>query len=93
MMILKIEFAKNKYLSTIWSTEKILVAWTYPAREHYKNTIFLWFYNLTPTWFLANFLVHIFGVWLQTICNAAVSDIPLHRYKRNWPVTCDLPES
>ena len=28
MMILKIEFAKSKYLSTIWSTEKILVAWT-----------------------------------------------------------------
>ena len=33
MMILKIEFAKSKYLSTIWSTEKM----TYPAREHYKN--------------------------------------------------------
>ena len=41
MMILKIEFAKNKCLSTIWSTEKIPVAWTYPAREHYKNVNFL----------------------------------------------------
>ena len=35
------EFAKNKCLSTIWSTEKIPVAWTYPAREHYKNANFL----------------------------------------------------
>ena len=58
-MILKIEFAKNKCLSTIWSTEKIPVAWTYPAREQYKNANFLWCYNLTPTLFLANFLVHI----------------------------------
>ena len=33
MMILKIEFAKNKCLSTIWSTEKIPVAWTYPASK------------------------------------------------------------
>ena len=41
MMILKIEFAKNKCLSTILSTEKIPVAWTYPAREHYKNANFL----------------------------------------------------
>ena len=41
MMIIKIEFAKNKCLTTIWSTEKIPVAWTYPAREHYKNANFL----------------------------------------------------
>ena len=41
MMILKIEFAKNKCLSTISSTEKIPVAWIYPAREHYKNANFL----------------------------------------------------
>ena len=34
---------------------------------------------------MANFLVHIFDAWLQTICNAAVPDIPLHPYKRNWP--------
>ena len=40
MMILKIEFAKKKCLSTIWSTEKISIAWTYPAREHYKTLIF-----------------------------------------------------
>ena len=59
MMILKIEFAKNKCQSTVWYIEKIPVAWTYPAREHYKNTYFLCFYNLTPTWFLVNFLVHI----------------------------------
>ena len=83
MMILKIEYAKNKCLSTIWSTDKIPDAWTYPAREHYKNA----------TWFLANFLVHIFAAWLQTICNATAPDTPLHRYKRNWPITCDLPES
>ena len=31
MMKLKVKFAKNKCLSTIWSTEKI------PATEHYKN--------------------------------------------------------
>ena len=41
MMILKLEFAKNKCLSTIWSTKKIPVAWTYPARELYKNANFL----------------------------------------------------
>ena len=35
MMNLKIEFAKNKYLSTIGSTDMILIAWTYPARENY----------------------------------------------------------
>ena len=96
MIILKIEFAKNKCLSTIWSTEKIPVAWTYQdagAREHKKNANFLWFYNLTPTWFLANFLLHIFDALLQTICYAAVPDIPLRRYKRNWPITCDLRES
>ena len=28
-------------LSFIWYTVKIPVAWTYPAREHYKNTNFL----------------------------------------------------
>ena len=30
---------------------------------------------------------------LRTICSAAVPDIPLHGYKRNWPITCDLPKS
>ena len=55
MMILNIEFAKNKCLSTIWSTEKIPVVWTYPAREHFKNAIFMRFYNLTPTWFFGQF--------------------------------------
>ena len=78
MMILKIEFAKNKCRSTIWPTEKIPVAWTYPARDHYKKANFLLFYNLTPTWFLAIFLVHIFDSWLQTIWNATVPDIALH---------------
>ena len=34
MMMSKIEFAKNKCLSTIWSTEKIPVA-------YYKNANFL----------------------------------------------------
>ena len=47
MMILQIAFAKNKCLSTIWYTEKIHVARTYAAREHYKNANFLLFYNLT----------------------------------------------
>ena len=42
IMIFKIESAKNKFLSvTIWSNEKIPVAWTYPAREHYKKANFL----------------------------------------------------
>ena len=41
---------------------------------------------------MAIFLVHIFDAWLQTICNEAVPDIPLHRYKRNWPIACGPPE-
>ena len=41
LMNLKIVFAKNKCLSTIWSTEMIPTACTYPAREHYKNAYFL----------------------------------------------------
>ena len=56
MMNLKIEFAKNKCLGTIWSTEMNPIAWTYPARMHFKNAYFLWLYNLTPTWFMTNFL-------------------------------------
>ena len=90
MVILKIEFAKNKCLSTIWSIEKIGLI---QQESIIKNANFLWFYNLTPTWFLANFLVHIFYASLQTICNAAVPDIPLRRYKRNWPITCDNHEN
>ena len=41
MMNLKIELAKNKCLGTIWLTEMISIACTYPAREHYKNAYFL----------------------------------------------------
>ena len=41
MMNLKILFAKNKCLWTIWSTEMIPIVRTYPVREHYKNTYFL----------------------------------------------------
>ena len=41
MMILKIEIAKNKCLGSIWSTEKVPVAWTYLAREHYIKANFL----------------------------------------------------
>ena len=26
------------------------------------------------------------------MCNIAVPAIHLHRYKRNWPIICDLPE-
>ena len=40
MMNLKIEYAKNKCLGIIWSTEMNLIAGTYPAREHYKNAYF-----------------------------------------------------
>ena len=41
MMNLKIGFVINKCLCTIWSTEMIPIARTYPAREHYKNAYFL----------------------------------------------------
>ena len=41
MLNLKIEFAKNKYLGTIWSTEMNPIALTHSAREHYKNAYFL----------------------------------------------------
>ena len=41
MMNLKILFAKNKCLGTIWSTEMNPIARTYPTREHYKNAYFL----------------------------------------------------
>ena len=41
MINLKIEFAKNKCLGTIWSTEMIPIACTYPAREQYKSAYFL----------------------------------------------------
>ena len=40
MINLKIELAKNKCLDTIWSTEMIPIACTYPAREHYKKRLF-----------------------------------------------------
>ena len=56
MMNMKIKFAKNKCLGTIWSTEMNPIAWTYPTREHNRNAYFLWLYNLTPTWFVTNFL-------------------------------------
>ena len=93
MINLKIVFANNKSLGTIWSTEIIPIAWTYPGREHYKNAYFLWLYNLTPTLFRANFLWHNFDARLQKTCDAAVPGIPLHLYKLNWPITCELPES
>ena len=92
-MNLKIVFAKKKCLRTIWSTEMNPIAWTYPAREHYKNAYFLWLYNLTPTLFMTNFLNHNFDARLQKTCDATVHDIPLHWYKLNWPITCDLPQS
>ena len=71
----------------------IPIARTYPAREHYKNAYFLWLYNLTPTLFMTNFLKHNFDARLQKTCDATVHDIPLHWYKLNWRITCDLPES
>ena len=40
MMNLKIEFAKNECLGTIWSTEMNPIARTYPVREHYKKRLF-----------------------------------------------------
>ena len=93
MKNLKIWFAKNKFLGTIWSPKMNQTAWTYPAREHYKNAYFLWLYNSTHTWFMTNFLQHYFDAWLQKTCDAAGPDIPLHWYKLNWHITCDLPES
>ena len=93
MMILKIEFAKHKCLNTIGLLRRFPLLVHIEQESIIKTLIFFDFYDLTPTWFLANFLVHIFDAWLRTICNAAVPDIPLHRYKRNWPITCDLPES
>ena len=41
MMNLKIEFAKDMCLSTIWSTEMNPIASTFPEREHYKHAYFL----------------------------------------------------
>ena len=41
VMNLKIGFAKNKCLCTIWSSEMIPIATVYPSREHYKNSSFL----------------------------------------------------
>ena len=41
MMNSKTEFAKNKCLGTIWSTEMKQIAKTYPAREHFTNAYFL----------------------------------------------------
>ena len=55
MMDLKIGFAKNKCLCTIWSTEMIPIARTYPARDNYKTLISYDFYNLTHTLFMTNF--------------------------------------
>ena len=93
MMNLKIKFAKNNCLDTICSTEMFQIAWTYPAKEHYKNAYFLWLCNLTPSVLMANYLWHNFDARLQKTCDAAVPDIPLHWYKLNWPITCYLPES
>ena len=41
MRNLKIEFANNKCLGTIWFTKMIPIALTYQAKEHYKNAYFL----------------------------------------------------
>ena len=41
MINLKMAFAKIYCLGTIWSTEMIPIAWTYPAREHCKNAYIL----------------------------------------------------
>lgn len=42
---------------------------------------------------MANFLKHCFDPWLQKLYHIAVTDIPLHQYKRNCSITCNLPES
>ena len=47
---------------------------------------------MSPTWFMTKFLSPIFDTSVQKMCNTAVPAIPLHQYKRNWPITCDLPE-
>ena len=80
-------------LSIIWSCKVIPIAWNNQAREHYKKAYFMWLYNLTPTWFIANFCWHICGPWLWMMCNHIVTDIHLHRYKQNCFITSVLSES
>ena len=54
-MKLKIDVAKNKFLSTIRSAEMIPTASTDPSREHYQNAYFMFLYNLTPLGFWQHF--------------------------------------
>ena len=42
---------------------------------------------------MANFLENISDPWLRKMCNAELTGVPLHRYKRNWSIACDLSES
>ena len=39
---------------------------------------------------MINFLERIFDPGLRKMCNAAVTDIALNRYKQNWSLPCDL---
>ena len=43
-----------------------------------KDATFIWLYNLT---IIANLLEHIFNPWLQKMCNAKVSSMPLNLYE------------
>ena len=42
---------------------------------------------------MANILKNMFCPWLRKMCNATVTDILLHRYNRNWYITCNRPDT
>ena len=56
MINLTIGFAKNACLCTILSTEMIPIARTYPAREHYKKSLFSVTLLFDPHLFMTSFL-------------------------------------
>ena len=61
-------------------------------REHNKDAI-LCDYYLTLIWFIANFLKFVFDPWLQTMCNAAVYNLPLNQCKQIDPFTYEFSEN
>ena len=93
-MKLKIEFAKNKCLSTIWSLLEIII------QESIIKTLILCDFTIQPPLGLWSIFFNTFFTPgcercdVERIhCKDAVIDVPLYRYKRNWVITCDLPES
>ena len=84
MMKLKIEFAKT----SVWVPLGLLRRFRWfelIQQESIIKTLFMWLYNLTPTWFKTIILLHIFDPWLRKMCNVTVTDIPLNWYKQNTP--------